>query len=89
MPSPNATVRSISSAEAQRHSPVILSEHDDEEENNNRRSSSTKDASSNAHAVAYWNSRPDLQPVRTLGKKGNVLKKKPIRRAEIASWVGN
>jgi hypothetical protein len=90
MPSPNTTVRSISSAEAQRHSPEILSEHDDhEEENNNRRSGSTKGASSNTHSVAYWNSRPDLQPVRKLGKKGNVLKKKSIRRGEITSWVGN
>jgi hypothetical protein len=90
MPSSNATVRSISSTEAQRHSPEILSKYDEEEvENNNRRSSSTKDASSNTHSVAYWNSRPDLQPVRKLGKKGNVLKKKSIRRAEITSWVGN
>jgi hypothetical protein len=89
MPSPNATVRSTSSAEAQHHSPVTLSEHDDDEEDNNQRSGSAKDASSNAHSVVYWNSRPDLQPVRKLGKKGNVLKKKSIRRAEITSWVGN
>ena len=90
MPSPNATVRSTLSAEALRHSPEILSKHDDEEEeNNNRRSGSTKDASSDIHSVAYWKSRPDLQPVRKSGKKGNVLKKKSIRRAEIVSWVGN
>ena len=98
IPSPKTTVRSISSAEVQRHSPEILSKHhdndeddddNDEEENNNRRSGPTKDASSNTHSVAYWDSRPDLQPVRKLGKKGNVLKKKSIRRGEIVSWVGN
>jgi hypothetical protein len=46
---------------------------------------STQDTSS----MAYWGSRPDLQPVRKLSKKGNVLRKKSIRRAEIVSWVGN
>jgi len=77
----------------QNPSPEILSQHDDDDdnnkENNNPRNSSTKDASSNAHSVAYWKSRPDLQPVLKLGKKGNVLKKKSIRRAEVASLVGN
>ena len=46
---------------------------------------STQDTSS----MAYWESRPDLQSVRKLSKKGNVLRKKSIRRAEIVSWVGN
>jgi len=93
IPSPNVSVRAISSAEMQNPSAEILSQHDDDDdnnkENNNPRNSSTKDASSNAHSVAYWKSRPDLQPVLKLGKKGNVLKKKSIRRAEVASLVGN
>ena len=89
MASPNAAVRSISSAEMQHPSPEILSQHDDNKENINPRNSSTKDASSNAHPVAYWRSRPDLQPVPKLSKKGNVLKKKSIRRGEIVSLVGN
>ena len=89
MPSPNAAVRSISSAEMQHPSPEILSLHDDNKENNNPRNSSTKDASSDTHSVAYWRSRPDLQPVLKLNKKGNVLKKKSIQRAEIVSLVGN
>jgi hypothetical protein len=50
---------------------------------------STKDDSSHAQSMTYWESRPDLQPVRKLSKKGNVLRKKSIRRAEITSWVGN
>jgi hypothetical protein len=55
----------------------------------NQPTSSTKDDSSYTYSVAYWESRPDLQPVRKLSKKGNVLRKKSIRRAEIVSWVGN
>jgi hypothetical protein len=90
MPSLNAAVRSVSSPETQHPSPEILSQYDDDnKENNNPRNSSTKDASSNAHSVAYWRSRPDLQPVLKLSKKGNVLKKKSIQRAEIVSSVGN
>jgi hypothetical protein len=54
-----------------------------------RQGGSTEDASSSTHSMPYWESRPDLQPVRKLSKKGNVLRKKSIRRAEIVSWVGN
>jgi hypothetical protein len=50
---------------------------------------STQDGSSHGQSMAYWGSRPDLQPVRKPSKKGNVLRKKSIRRAEIVSWVGN
>jgi hypothetical protein len=91
IPSQNAAVRSISSAETQHPSPETLSQHDDDDnkENNNPRNSSTEDNSSNPHSVAYWRSRPDLQPVLKPGKRGNVLKKKSVRRAEIVSLVGN
>jgi len=54
-----------------------------------RRSGSVKDDPPHAQSMAYWESRPDLQPVRKLSKKGNVLRKKSVRRAEIVSWVGN
>ena len=74
----------------QHSSPEIVSQHDDDnKENINPRNSSTRGASSNAHPVGYWRSRPDLQPVLKLSKKGNVLKKKSIRGAEIVSLVGN
>jgi hypothetical protein len=89
MPNPSPAVRSISSAEPQRHSPEILSKHDDEEENSYRRSGLVQDPSSNTHSLAYWKSRSDLQPVRKPGKTGNVLKKKSVRRTEIASWIGD
>jgi hypothetical protein len=94
MPGPNVVVRSVSSAETQHPSPETLSRHhddgeDDDDNNNNPRNSSTEDVSSNAHSVAYWRSRPDLQSALKPSKKGNVLKKKSIRRAEIVSLVGN
>ena len=54
-----------------------------------RQSGSAKDPSSNSRSMAYTESRPDLHPARKLSKKGNVLRKKSIRRAEIVSWVGN
>ena len=54
-----------------------------------RRSGSVKDDPPPAQSMPYWASRPDLQPVRKLSKKGNVLRKKSVRRAEIVSWVGN
>jgi hypothetical protein len=50
---------------------------------------SMRDDSPQPPSMVYWESRPDLQPVRKLGKKGNVLRKKSIRRAEVASWVSN
>lgn len=50
---------------------------------------SMRDDSPNPQSMVYWESRPDLQPVRKLRKKGNVLRKKSIRRAEVASWVSN
>ena len=36
---------------------------------------------------AYWESRQDLQPVRRKSQKGNVLRKKSLKRAEMASLV--
>lgn len=59
------------------------------EEVDNRPPVSMKDDSPHNPSMAYWESRSDLQPVRKLSKKGNVLRKKSIRRAEIVSWVGN
>jgi hypothetical protein len=59
------------------------------EQVDSRPSGSMKDDPPHAQSMAYWESRPDLQPVRKLSKKGNVLRKKSIRRAEIVSWVGN
>jgi hypothetical protein len=50
---------------------------------------SMKDDSPHPQSMVYWESRPDLQPVHKLRKKGNVLRKKSTRRAEIVSWVGN
>jgi hypothetical protein len=35
----------------------------------------------------YWNTRPDLMPIRKPSKKRNTLRKKSLRRAEVASWV--
>ncbi len=45
--------------------------------------------SSKTHSVGYWEQRPDLVPVRTPSKKGNVLRKKSLKRAEVVSWVGS
>lgn len=51
----------------------------------NRPAEAPDEDAADPQALAYWRSRPDLQPVRQTSKKGNVLRKKSIRRAEIAS----
>ena len=38
-------------------------------------------------AMFYWHSRSDLRPVRSPSRKGNVLRKKSLRRAEVVSFV--
>ena len=45
--------------------------------------------STKRHSAGYWDQRPDLVPVRVPSKKGNVLRKKSLRRAEVVSWVGS
>ena len=47
---------------------------------------------SNPNSRPYWSSRQPKSAAlvaRKASKKGNVLRKKSIRRAEIVSWVGN
>lgn len=39
------------------------------------------------HSQEYWESRHDLQPVRRKSQKGNVLRKKSLKRAERTSMV--
>ena len=55
----------------------------------NRYSDDQQRASSQTNSVGYWEQRPDLVPVRAPSKKGNVLRKKSLKRAEVVSWVGS